>query len=229
MSEIIPNHLGVILDGNRRWAKQNDLQTLEGHKKGAKNFHKISMHAFSQGVSCVSGFVFSAENWKRTEEEVGHLMGLVVTAIEDYLEDFHKAGIRIVILGRQNGIRSKVIKSIKKAEERTANNKKGTLALCFNYGGHEEIVDATKSIIDKQIKSDEVDEKLIQENIYSPEIPDVDLIIRTSGEQRLSGFMLWRSAYSELYFSDKYWPDFSEVDLDIAFEWYSNRKRRFGQ
>jgi undecaprenyl diphosphate synthase len=228
MSDTVPNHIGFILDGNRRWAKQNNLPTLEGHRRGSKVFEEVALHAFKRGVKNVSGFVFSSENWNRTDEEVGYLMNLVVKAVEDYLETFHREGIKIVILGRRNGLRSKVLKAIKKAEETTVNNSKGTLGLCFNYGGKEEIVDAVKNIVNSNLSVDEIDITTLDDNMYCPEMPNIDLLIRTSGEKRLSGFMMWRMAYAELHFIDKYWPDYSAQDLDEAIDCYGDRERRFG-
>lgn len=223
-----PTHVGIILDGNRRWAKQEGLPTLEGHKQGAEVFREVALHAFHKGVKFVSGFIFSKENWQRTDEEVGYLMNLVSKAVENYLDTFHKEGIRIVILGRRDGLRNKVLQAIKKAEEKTKDNTAGTLALCFNYGGHDEIVDAVQSIVSEG-KDQPITADLIAEHLYEPSIPAIDLLIRTSGEQRISGFMLWRAAYSELYFTDTYWPAFTTSDLDKALGDYTERERRFGQ
>jgi undecaprenyl diphosphate synthase len=228
MSQTIPTHIGFILDGNRRWARENDLPTLEGHKRGSEVFQEIALHAFKRGVKNVTGFVFSSENWQRTDEEVGYLMGLVVKAVEDYLDTFNKEGIRIVILGRRDGLRAKVLNSIKKAEETTANNTNGTLGLCFNYGGQDEIADAVKLIVDNNVDSKKIDRQLISSYMYNPFLPDLDLIIRTSGEQRTSGFMLWRSTYAEMVFNSKYWPAYSTQDLDQDLECYAERERRFG-
>lgn len=228
MSEVIPTHIGFILDGNRRWAKEQGIATLEGHRRGLDNLNEIAKHSFKRGVSYVSAFVFSVENWKRTEEEVGYLMGLVTKALEDYLDTFHKEGIKIVVLGRRDGLRAKVLQAINKAEEATKNNQNGTLGLCFNYGGHEEITDAVKEIVRSKVVAEEVTSDLIANHLYGSEIPPIDLIIRTSGEQRLSGFMLWRSNYSELLFCDTYWPAYTTHDLDNSLEWYSLRERRFG-
>lgn len=225
---IVPTHVGFILDGNRRWAKERGLPTFEGHKQGSEVFKDIAFHAFERGVQHVSGFIFSSENWKRTEEEVGYLMSLASKAIENYLDTFQKEGIRIIVLGRRDGLRNKVLKAIQKAEEATKENTKGTLALCFNYGGQDELVDAVSRIVENGISASDITPELIQNNLYAPYIPPVDLIIRTSGEQRTSGFMLWRSAYAELYFCDKYWPNFTTVDLDSALDCYGTRERRFG-
>ncbi len=225
----IPAHLGMILDGNRRWAKEHGLPTLEGHRKGADNLHDIAVCAFDRGVQYVSAYVFSTENWQRTEKEVNYLMGLVSKMLDRYLDEFHERGIRVVVLGRREGLRRKVLDSLTKSEEQTANNTKGTLAFCFNYGGREEIVDAAKQLIAAGTAADEITPALFDEMLYHPEVPPVDLLVRTSGEHRLSGFMLWRAAYAELLFTDKYWPDYSEEDLDEALAEYASRKRRFGK
>lgn len=230
MSEtaVLPVHVGLILDGNRRWAKEKGLATLEGHRQGAEVFKEISLGAFDRGIKYLSAFVFSTENWSRTEEEVGYLMNLVAKAVEKYLDEFHDRGIRIVILGRREGIRQKVLDAINRTEEKTKNNEKGTLALCFNYGGQEEIIDAVKGLIGAGIPADEVTNDKLRQNLYAPEVPDLDLVIRTSGEMRTSGYMMWRAAYAELAFVDKYWPDFTLSDLDNALNEYQERQRRFG-
>ncbi len=222
------NHVGVILDGNRRWAKQQGIPTLEGHRRGAEVFKDISLAAFDKGVKYLSAFIFSTENWTRTEEEVSYLMKLVVKAVEKYLEEFHRRGIKIVVIGSRNEIHEAVLKAIKKTEDRTKNNTAGTLVLCFNYGGQQEIIDATKKILAENHPPEEVTTELFEQNLYSPEIPPVDLLIRTSGEQRTSGFMLWRAAYAELLFSEKLWPDYTVNDFDEALSDFNKRQRRFG-
>lgn len=224
----IPNHLGVILDGNRRWAKQNNLTSLEGHRRGSEVFRQISLDAFDLGIKYLSAFVFSTENWQRAKEETSYLMKLVVKAVEKYLNDFNDKGIKIVILGSKDGLSKSVLESIKSTELKTKNNKKGTLAICLNYGGQQEIVDAVKKIIIKKINPEDISKELFEQNLYSPEIPPIDLLIRTSAEQRISGFMLWRIAYAELLFVDKYWPDYTTVDLKEALNIYSKRQRRYG-
>lgn len=221
-------HLGIILDGNRRWARAHGLPTLDGHRQGAEVFKQISLAAFDRGVRYLSAFVFSTENWRRTEEEVSYLMKLVVKAVEKYLEEFNRRGIRIVIIGQRDALSKTVLASLEKTESQTRNNTQGTLALCFNYGGQQEIVDATKKIIDANIASGDIDEKVFEQFLYAPELPPVDLLIRTSGEQRTSGFMLWQAAYAELLFSPKYWPDFTVEDLDDSLRQYAERQRRFG-
>lgn len=221
----LPAHVGIILDGNRRWAKQQGLPTLEGHRRGAEVFKEIAVHAFERGVANVSAYIFSTENWQRTEEEVGYLMQLVTKAVEQYLDEFNERGIRVVILGRREGLRKKVLESIARTEEKTKTNTRGTLALCFNYGGREEVVDAAQALSQA---GQGITIESIGSALYQPQLPDLDLVIRTSGEQRLSGFMLWRAAYAELYFSPVMWPAFTSEDFDQALQEFSNRQRRFG-
>lgn len=224
----VPTHLGIILDGNRRWAKEHRLASFQGYQTGLKVFQKISQAAFERGVRYVSAYVWSTENWQRTEEEVGYVMNLVVKAADQYLDRIHKEGIKVVILGRRDGIRDSVLKVIKKVEEKTRNNTKGTLALCFNYGGTQEIIDATKRLITENVTPADLTQDVFEKALYYPEVPPLDLIIRTSGEQRISNFMLWRAAYAELAFVKKHWPDFTIDDLDACLADYTTRHRRIG-
>ncbi len=225
----IPNHIGIILDGNRRWARQNGCSsTLEGHKKGYDNLKDLSEHAIERGVKCVSAFVFSTENWNRSREEVDYLMRLLLQVMRQDVKRLHKKGIKVLWLGTKVGLSPKVLQAVEDAVNKTAQNLKGTLAFCLNYGGQQEIVDATRQIIEKGYSAEEVTSELFAENLYSPELPALDLMIRTSGEQRLSGFQLWRCAYAEFYFTDKHWPAFTKEDLDIALDDFANRNRRFG-
>ncbi len=224
----VPRHVGIILDGNRRWAKQAGLPTVEGHRRGSDIFGDIAKHLFNVGVSYVSAFVFSTENWKRTEEEVSFLMRLVIKYTEDRLNEFSDAGIRIVILGSRDRLSDKVKNAIDRVEAETQNNTKGTLALCFNYGGHEEIASAVRQLIKQNVAAADVTPERIEQALYYPEVPPVDLVIRTSGEQRLSGFMLYRAAYAELLFIEKHWPAITTDDIDKALAAYANRQRRYG-
>lgn len=228
VADVIPTHLGIILDGNRRWANANGLSLLEGHRKGAEVFKDIALGTFDRGVKYLSAFVWSTENWSRTEEEVSYIMGLVVKGVEDYLDSLHKEGVRVIVLGRRDGLRRKVLEAIRKTEEKTRDNTRGTLALCFNYGGQEEIVDAFKTLVARGISENEVSAEAISKALYAPDMPPIDLLIRTSGEQRTSGYMMWRADYAELHFNDKLWPDFTPGDLDVALADFSKRKRRFG-
>lgn len=224
----LPSHIGLILDGNRRWAKSKGLATVEGHRKGMDALRDVSFHAFEQGITYITAYVFSVENWQRAEEEVSYLMNLTIKAIEKYLDEYHKRGIRLLMLGRHEGVRKSVLDAITRAEQKTADNTKGTLALCFNYGGREEIVDAVKTMMVDGVDYDDITPERFQKYLYHPELPDMDLLIRTSGEERTSGFMLYRAAYAELLFVDTLWPDFTVKDFDAAVTTYIERERRFG-
>jgi undecaprenyl diphosphate synthase len=224
----IPSHVGIILDGNRRWAKAAGKKTLEGHKRGAEVFKEISQYLFSRGVHTVSAYIFSNENWNRAAEEVDYLMNLVVRVVETQLSEFHKKGIRIRIIGRKDNLSKKVLAAINRTEEKTKENTSGELVLCFNYGGRQEIVDAAKALAESRVSADEINEEVLASKLYAPDISDVDMIVRTSGEKRLSGFMLWRASYSELFFIDKLWPDIETDDFAKVLEEYAIRERRFG-
>jgi undecaprenyl diphosphate synthase len=224
----IPTHVGLILDGNRRWAKSQDLPTLEGHRQGYFNLKKIGEYLLEHNVSYVTAYIWSSENWKRTQEEIDSIMDLVEWVLREEVDDLHKKNVKLRFLGSKEDIKPQILEGIEAAEAKTANNTKGTLALCFNYGGQQEIVDAAKSLIRSQFKPDELTIENFTECLYGPDIPPIDLMVRTAGEQRISGFMLWRLNYAELFFSDKLWPDFTPDDMDRALAWYSERDRRFG-
>ena len=226
---IIPKHIGYIVDGNRRWAKKHGLPTYEGHLAGYNTIQEVALATFNSGVEYVSAYIFSTENWKRSEDEVGKLMGLVLKLLTSDLPIFDKNNIRLKVLGSRDRVNDRMLKAIDEAEARTANNTAGTLAICFNYGGHLEIVDAVKKIIESGAKADDVSAELIAHNLYAPEVPPVDLIVRTSAEQRISNFMLWRAAYSEMMFLDKMWPDMDKSDVANIIKDYSKRSRRFGK
>lgn len=225
----VPAHVGLILDGNRRWAKAQGLPKLEGHRQGYANLKTIGKYAISKGVKFVSAYIFSTENWNRAKEEVDYLMNLALWVATNEVKELHKEGIRVLHLGSKERVEPKIIKAIEKAEKLTANNTNGTLGLCFNYGGQTELVDAFKAMNKEGISSNDITVESVTAHLYAPEIPACDLIIRTSGERRLSNFMLWRAAYSELLFVDKTWPDFSEADFDDALNFFAERKRNFGQ
>lgn len=224
----IPKHIGFIVDGNRRWAKQHGLPTYEGHLAGYNALKDILLAALEQGVQYASAYVFSTENWKRTEEEVGHLMGLLLKILESDVPIFVEKNVRLRVIGSRQELSETLNKAINRAEERTKDLTGGELLLCLNYGGHLEIADAVKKIVQSGARAEDVTPELIAQNIYAPEVPPCDVIVRTSGEQRLSNFMLWRAAYSEFIFLDKNWPDMrKEYVLDILEE-YKKRNRRFG-
>lgn len=228
MSATIPVHLGIIPDGNRRWAKAHGLPTLEGHRRGLDVAKEVAQAAFDRGVHYFTMYAFSTENWSRTQEEVGYLMGLFYELLTKEFDDLAKRGVRLRVLGRRDELPGKLIKAIDEVEERTAGNTTGTISLCLNYGGQTELADAFRSLAAAGVAPDEVTPDLVAEHLYGPDIPPVDLVIRTSGERRLSGFMLWRAAYAEFYFIQKNWPDFGEADLDEALADFADRQRRFG-
>lgn len=224
-----PVHLGLILDGNRRWARSQGLPTLEGHRKGYENLRTIAKAAFDAGVQYISAYVFSTENWDRSKQEVDYLMKLLLWVAKNEVKNFHKENIRIRFLGSKDRLSAEIIDAIEKAEVKTKNNTRATLALCLNYGGWLEITDAVKKIVAKGISADQVTPQLVADNLYAPDIPAVDFVIRTSGEQRISNFMLWRLAYAELYFAKPAWPAFTVDDLALALEDFANRNRRLGK
>lgn len=223
----IPNHLGIILDGNRRWAKEKGLPALEGHRRGREVTKKVVKWAKDKGIKMLTLFVFSTENWKRTKKEVNFLMNLLEqTFSEKGVKEINKEGIRIKIIGQKEKLPSSLRKKIGDIEETTKNNKKMVLNFALSYGGRAEIIDAVKNIIRKGIPPDKINEEVMKENLWTS---DVDLIIRTGKEQRISNFLIWQAAYSELYFPKKYWPEFSEKDLEEALKEYAKRQRRFGE
>jgi undecaprenyl diphosphate synthase len=224
-----PKHIGYIVDGNRRWAKRHGLPTYEGHLAGYNAVIEVAQATFDAGVPFVSAYIFSTENWKRSQDEVGKLMKLVLKLLTTEIALLEKNNIKLKVLGSQEGVDDKIKTAIDTAEARTANNTHGTLALCFNYGGHLEIADACKQIIRSGVLPDEVTPDVIANNLYGgDDIPAIDMVVRTSGEQRLSNFMLWRAAYSEFLFLEKLWPDMTKDDVGAILEEYARRGRRFG-
>ena len=224
----LPRHVGFIVDGNRRWAKQHGLPAYEGHLAGYNSLKDVLLETLRRGVKYASAYVFSTENWKRSEEEVGHLMKLFVKMLEADVSIFLDNNIKLRVIGSRDGLSDALIKVIDNAEEKTRNLTGGELLLCLNYGGHLEIADAVKKVMRSGISAEDVTPELIAQNLYAPEVPPCDLIVRTSGEQRLSNFMLWRAAYSELMFIDKHWPDMTTDDVAVILDEYARRNRRFG-
>jgi undecaprenyl diphosphate synthase len=227
--ETIPNHLGLILDGNRRWAKTNGIPTQDVYRIAYDNLKDVAKAAFDKGVIYVSAYIFSTENWNRSIKEVSFLMSLAYKLLVADVDELHEENIRIIWMGSEEKINKKLVKGLHDAEELTKNNTKGTLCLCFNYGGQQEIADSLTKLIEKGGISGRVSPEMIEENLYHPEVPAIDLMIRTSGEQRLSNFMLWRVSYSEMSFCDKFWPDFSKDDLQDYLNNYAQRDRRNGK
>lgn len=224
----LPSHVGFILDGNRRWARSKGLPSVEGHRAGYENLKTIALEAFRTGIPYVSAYVFSTENWKRSKTEVSYLMRLLLWVAKHEVGELHKENIQVVFAGRRDKFSAKTVTAMEQAETTTKNNTGGTLMICLDYGGKQEIVDSVNDILRKSPNVGEVTEQDIEQHLYSPNIPPLDLLIRTSGEHRISNFMLWRAAYAELLFVDKHWPDFTSLDLRAALVEYRQRSRRFG-
>ena len=224
----IPNHVGIIIDGNRRWAKERNLPILEGHSKGYDKLKQAPGWFFNQGVKILSIFAFSTENWQRSRTEVNYLMKLIKQAFDEDLDEFHQKGYKVLVSGKIDELPGDLPEVCCQAMNKTQNNTVGTLHICLNYGGRVEIVDAIRKIIKHSLSPEQVHKGMIRKYLYQGELDDPDIIVRTSGEQRLSGFLLWQSEYSELLFLKKYWPDFEESDVDIIIKEFSQRKRRFG-
>ena len=225
----IPNHVAIILDGNGRWAQARGLKRSLGHKAGFENLKKLSKHIFKRGVKILSVFAFSTENFKRDKEEVDYLMDLLVKYFKTLINK--KDNVKIVFSGSKNNLREDVLDAINEIEELTKNNTEHIFNICFNYGGRLEIIDATKKIV-KDCKTgildiNKLDEETYKNYLYN-KIPDIDLLIRTSGEFRISNFMLYQASYAEMYFPETLFPDFNNKEFDKALEIYSNRDRRFG-
>lgn len=225
---ILPNHIGFIIDGNRRWAREHGLPVYEGHMAGYNAVIDVLTATLEAGVKYATVYAFSTENWKRNDDEVSKLMAMMLRIVTTDLPILKKKNVKLKVIGSREKIDEKILKAIDKAEAETAHNDGGTLAICWNYGGQLEVIDAVKKIIKAGVKADDLTIDMISENLYSPELPPLDLIVRTSGEQRLSNFMLWRSVYSEIIFIKKFWPDMKKKDLKSIFLEYSKRARRFG-
>jgi len=229
MSEVaVPKHLGLILDGNRRWAREHGLPLYEGHKAGYRNMEKILDAALDRGVECVSMYAFSTENWNRSADEVKQLMRLFLWIFKHELGNLKRHGVRVHVLGNKLRIGKALLKAIHQAEDETKENTRGTLLFCLDYGGQQEIVEAMKALVADGVPTSDITAEQISERLQTNGVPPVDLIIRTSGEQRLSNFMLWQAAYSEFMFTPTKWPDFSVEELNGMLDEYAQRHRRFG-
>ena len=226
----VPFHVGIIMDGNRRWAKKRKMPQFEGHRQGLRTLIKISNYAWKRGVRVLTLYAFSSENWQRAKKEVNYLMKLISLALnEKYLSSLIRNKISLRVIGDKRRLPKYLQEKIRTAEKRTGNGKSGILNLAISYGGRLEIIEAIRKILRKKIKVEKIDENMISNNLWTKGLPDPELIIRTGGEKRLSNFLTWQSIYSELYFTDKYWPDFEEDDLEKAFENYRQREKRFGK
>ncbi len=230
--ENMPRHIAIIMDGNRRWAREKGLDIKQGHKEGAKTLEKIVRYANKIGLEYITVYAFSTENWKRTADEVGALMILLQNYLDDYSKRADTENIKVKVLGDISALSEGMQKSINKCMERTKNNTGVTFNIALNYGGRDEIVKAVRKISEK-VKNGELDvkeitEETISNSLYTEGQPDPDLVIRTSGELRTSNFLPWQIVYSEFIFLDKNWPDFNEEDLDNAIEVFQKRNRKFG-
>lgn len=230
--ENLPKHIAIIMDGNRRWAKSKGMPVSFGHKEGAKTLEKIVRYANKIGIKHITVYAFSTENWKRTTEEVTALMNLFQSYLDDYSKRADSENIKVKIIGNRQGLSEKMQKSIDKCMDRTKDNTGIVFNIALNYGGRDEITQAVKKIAqkvaNKEIEIEEITEQMISNNLYTVNQPDPDLLIRTSGEIRLSNFLPWQLAYTEFLFIDKNWPDFNEKDLDDAIKMYQKRNRKFG-
>lgn len=232
-SEVKPKSIAIIMDGNRRWAKERKISTALGHKKGAEVLENTARYCNKIGIECLTVYAFSTENWKRTEEEVKSILLLLDKYLDKFLEDAHLDNIKLRIIGDIYSLPEKLKNKMIKMEEKTKNNTGLQFNIAFNYGGRDEIVRAckliAKDVVDGKIKIDDINEDLFANNLYTKGQPDPDLVIRTSGELRTSNFLPWQITYSEFLFMDKYWPDFNNDDIDKCIEEYSKRQRRKGK
>ena len=222
---MIPKHVAIIMDGNGRWAEKRHMPRFMGHREGAKRIKKLITHAGNVGVKYLSVYAFSTENWKRPQKEVDTLMDLFQKYLKAEAKNMLRDNIRLIVSGRKEKVSPKLLKQIAEVEELTKDNDGLTFNICFNYGGRAEIVDAINEIIEKGEKN--ITEESFRKYLYS-DIPDPELVIRTSGEFRISNFLLWQLAYSEIYVTDTLWPDFNEKEFDKAIDDFNSRDRRFG-
>jgi len=224
----LPNHIAIIMDGNGRWAERRSLPRFEGHRAGVKRIRPLIKILVRYGIEFLTIYSFSTENWNRPEDEINGLLQLLKEAIKEETPKLHKEGVKIVQIGRLEGIPDGLKTAIRQAEELTENNTRLTLSVAFNYGGRTEILDAIHRLIREDVPPQALDDKLFSNYLYTADLPDVDLVIRTGGELRISNFLIWQAAYSEFYFTKVLWPDFSKKEIERALLSYSQRKRRFG-
>lgn len=227
----LPHHVGIIMDGNGRWATEKGLKRSAGHKAGAETLKKLCNHIYDLGIPVLSVYAFSTENFKRAQEEVDYLMNLFIEMFQREFSFLKEKNIRVVFSGRKNNLSEKVLSAMDKITNETKDNTRGIFNVCLNYGGQYEILDMVEKIIDKykvgEITKEDLSIDLINENLYQ-DLPQLDFVIRTSGEQRISNFMIYQSAYAEYYFPKTYFPDFDEKEFDLAILEYQKRNRRFG-
>jgi di-trans,poly-cis-decaprenylcistransferase len=233
IKEIVKNtdlkHIAIIMDGNRRWAKEKHLPSAMGHQKGVDSL-RSTMRLFDQfGIKYLTVYAFSTENWNRKKEEVEFLMGLLAKTLLNELDDMHKENVRIRFLGDLTKLSKNLVDIVKNAENKTKDNTGVNLNIAFNYGSRDEITNALKAIVQEGLKSEDITEETVSNHLYTKDIPDPDLLIRTGGEKRISNYLLWQLAYSEIYVTDAYWPEFDENELSKAIVEFEQRNRRFGK
>jgi undecaprenyl diphosphate synthase len=229
LADEIPRHVAIIMDGNRRWARQRDLPELDGHAAGVEAIRELLRHAVRRGVPVLTLYAFSRENWGRSETEIDGLFNLLEAAIRSETPELHAQGVRVQLLGRLDELPAATRASIDEALAATADGTRLLLNIAFNYAGRTEIVDACRRLVANGVAADDIDETTISDALYTAGMPDPDLVIRTGGEQRLSNFLIWQSAYAEFYTSDALWPDFGREAFDSALAEFARRHRRFGR
>ena len=225
---LVPRHVAVVMDGNGRWAKRRFLPRFFGHKAGVDTLVKVINACADRGVEYLTVYAFSSENWKRPEDEVSGLMGLVLVAVAKYLGKLARDGVRIVIVGDRSAVSDRLRAAWTEAEEATKHNNRITLSVAFNYGGRWDVVQACRQAVAEGLTGEQITEQVLSSHMAMKHAPDPDLFIRTGGEVRISNFLLWQLAYSEMVFTDCLWPDFDAAELDKALASYANRERRFG-
>ncbi len=225
----IPQHIGIIMDGNGRWAKARFLPRMAGHRAGTNNIRRVVDAFIEFGIPYMTVYAFSTENWKRPSDEVQGLMQLLGEMLDTQVKELHEKGVRLLHIGRLEQLDRITSEKIKSALELTKNNTKLTLVIAWNYGGRDEIVHAVQGMLENHVQPQEVSEALVSSYMYTKDIPDPDLMIRTSGEMRTSNFLIWQSAYAEWYFTDTLWPDFDKASLQEALDDFAKRERRFGK
>ena len=231
MEKNYPNHVAIILDGNRRWAKEKGLPQLKGHQKGFENIRDLAPYIINRGVKVLSVYAFSTENFKRTQEEVDYLMDIFMNMFHKECNKIHEEDIKIIFSGRREPLRQDVLDAMDEITEKTKNNKKGIFNICINYGGRQEIADGAKRLAqdvkEGRVSLDEIDDTFFYKYMYQ-ELPPIDFLIRTSGEERLSNYMLYEMSYAEMYFPKIYFPDFNKDEFEKAIDIFNSRDRRFG-
>ena len=224
----VPYHLGIIMDGNGRWARERNLPRLEGHRAGTENLRRTLRACVDLGIKVLTIYAFSTENWGRPRAEIRGLMSILESVIDRELAELHENGVQLRHVGKLEGINKTLQRKVRHAIELTKDNDTLILNVAFNYGGRAELVDAIRRMIEDGVPPDDVDEALVDSYLYTAGVPDPDMIVRTSGEFRVSNFLIWQGAYSEYYVTPTYWPDFDRAELELALEHYAQRERRFG-